>query len=211
MGQGVLNSGIIAVATAVGVAIIASLAAYSMTRLDLPAPGVWLLWLLVSISLPIQLFLVPLVAWWSKLGLYDSRFCLIIIHWAVYSPFATLLIRSFLLAVPTDYIEAARLDGASEFRTVRSIVVPVVWPGILTASLIAGLLAYNEFLLAVTFIQGGERAPVSLALYSFQSAFTTNYAVVSAAGLLMALPIIAVFLALQRRFIDGYAFGGLAN
>jgi hypothetical protein len=98
MGQGILNSGIIAVATAVGVAIIASLAAYSMTRLDLPAPGVWLLWLLVSISLPIQLFLVPLVAWWSKLGLYDSRFCLIIIYWAVYSPFATLLIRSFLLS-----------------------------------------------------------------------------------------------------------------
>jgi ABC-type glycerol-3-phosphate transport system permease component len=72
MGHGILNSGIIAVATAVGVAIIASLAAYSMTRLDLPAPGVWLLWLLVSISLPIQLFLVPLVAWWSKLGLYDD-------------------------------------------------------------------------------------------------------------------------------------------
>ena len=71
MGQGILNGGIIAVATAVGVAIIASLAAHSMTRLDLPAPGVWLLWLLVSISLPIQLFLVPLVAWSSKLGLYD--------------------------------------------------------------------------------------------------------------------------------------------
>lgn len=87
----------------------------------------------------------------------------------------------------------------------------MVWPGILTASLIAGLLAYNEFLLAVTFIQGGEQAPVSLALYSFQSAFTTSYALVSAAGLLMALPIIAVFLALQRRFIDGYASGGLAN
>ena len=93
MGGALLNSLVIAVATAAGVALIATLAAYAMTRLDLPGGGGWILWLLVSSSLPIQLFLVPLVTWWSTLGLYNQPVGLIIIYWAVYSPFATLLVR----------------------------------------------------------------------------------------------------------------------
>ncbi|MDN4640040.1 carbohydrate ABC transporter permease [Agreia sp. PsM10] len=211
MGQALLNSGIIAIFAAAGVALIASMAAYAMTRLELPGKGGWILWLLVSTSLPIQLFLVPLVSWWSFLGLYNERIGLVIIYWAVYSPFATLLIRSFLISLPDEYLEAARIDGAGEIRLFFRIVLPMVWPGVLTAALVAGLQAYNEFMLAVTFIQDRDAQPVALSLYSFQQGFTTDYSMVSAAGLIMALPVIIVFVLAQRKFIEGYASGGLAN
>ncbi|SDR96910.1 carbohydrate ABC transporter permease [Microterricola viridarii] len=211
MGQGILNSLIISVSTAVGVCVIAGLAAYAMTRLDLPGKNNWMLYLLVSTSLPIQMFLVPLLTWWSTLGLYNSQFGLIVIYWAIYSPFATLLLRSFLIAIPPQYEEAARIDGAGEFRLFTSIVVPMIWPGFITAALVAGLQAYNEFLLAVTFIQDADRLPASLALYSFQQNLTPNWALVSAAGLIMALPAIVIFIFLQRKFIEGYTQGGMAN
>lgn len=211
MGGALLNSAIIAVSTAVGVALIASMAAYAMTRLDLPAKGGWILWLLVSSSLPLQLFLVPLVAWWSLLGLYNERIGLIIIYWAVFSPFATLLIRSFLVGLPAEFEEAARLDGAGELRVFFRVIVPMIWPGILTAALVAGLQAYNEFMLAVTFLQDREAMPASLSVYAFQQGFTTDWSLVSAAGLIMAIPVVIVFLLLQRKFIEGYASGGLAN
>lgn len=211
MGQGLLNSAIISLSTALGVCIIASTAAYSMTRLDLPAKGAWILYLLVSTSLPIQMFLVPLLSWWSTLGLYDTQFGLIVIYWAIYSPFATMLLRSFLLAIPKEFEEAARLDGAGELRLFGRVIVPMIWPGILTVALVSGLQAYNEFLLAVTFIQDSDKLPVSLSLYSFQQNFSPNWALVSAAGLIMAVPVIVLFLFLQRKFIEGYTQGGLAN
>lgn len=211
MGQGLLNSLVISGSTAVGVCVIASMAAYSMTRLDLPGKGVWILYILVSTSLPLQLFLVPLLAWWSTLGLYNSQFGLIIIYWAVYSPFATMLLRSFLLTIPKEYEEAARLDGAGEVRLYSRVIVPMIWPGMLTVALIAGLQAYNEFLLAVTFIQDGARLPVSISLFSFQQTYSPDWALVSAAGLIMAIPVVIVFVLLQKRFIEGYSQGGLAN
>lgn len=211
MGGALLNSAIISVSTAVGVAFIAATAAYAMTRLDLPAKGGWILWLLVSSSLPLQLFLVPLVAWWSMLGLYNERIGLIIIYWAVFSPFATLLIRSFLVGLPKEYEEAARMDGAGEFQVFFRVIAPMVWPGILTAALVAGLQAYNEFMLAVTFLQDRDAMPASLSLYSFQQGFTTDWSLVSAAGMIMALPVVILFLVMQRKFIEGYASGGLAN
>lgn len=211
MGTALLNSGIIAVASAAGVALIASMAAYALTRLDLPGKGGWIVWLLVSSSLPIQLFLVPLVSWWSFLGLYNERVGLVIIYWAVYSPFATLLIRSFMIGVPDEYLEAARIDGAGELRLFFRIVLPMVWPGVLTAALVAGLQAYNEFMLAVTFLQDREAQPVALSLYSFQQGFTTDWSLVSAAGVIMALPVVILFVLAQRKFIEGYASGGLAN
>jgi raffinose/stachyose/melibiose transport system permease protein len=209
MGGALLNSLLIATATAAGVAFIATAAAYAMTRLGLPGEGGWILWLLVSSSLPIQLFLVPLVSWWSVLGLYNQPIGLVIIYWAVYSPFATLLVRSSLVGLTRTYEEAARLDGAGEVRVLTRIVLPMIWPTVLTAALVSGLQAYNEFMLAVTFIQDRDFRPVALSLYSFQQGFTTDWSLVGAAGLIMALPVVVLFLTMQGRFIDGYASRGV--
>ncbi|WP_405795442.1 carbohydrate ABC transporter permease [Streptomyces sp. NBC_01506] len=211
MGVGLRNSAVIVIATALGVCVIASCAAYALSRLRVPGSNGFIYYLLVTTALPIQLFLVPLFYMWTNLGLYDSLFGLIVIYWAIFSPFATLLIRSFMVGLPKEYEEAARLDGAGEWRVFTRVVLPMAWPGILTAALVAGLGAYNEFLLAVTFIQSSDKMPVSTALFSFQSGYTQDYTLISAGGMIMVIPVLIAFLLLQRRFIDGYTSSGMTG
>jgi raffinose/stachyose/melibiose transport system permease protein len=211
MGQGLLNSLVIVVGTVAGVTIVSSLAAYAMARLDLPGGSTVILYLLVTSSLPMQMFLVPLFYLWTQAGLYDSLIGLIIIYVAVFSPFATLLLRAFLLSLPRELEEAARIDGAGELRIALRVVLPNAIPGLLTVALVTALSAYNEFLFAVTFLQNSALMPVSTAFFSFQTSYVQNGVLNAAAGLIMLLPMLILFLLLQRRFVDGMANTGMSS
>jgi raffinose/stachyose/melibiose transport system permease protein len=211
MGAGLRNSALVVTATAFGVCVISGCAAYAMSRLRVPGSNFFIFYLLVTASLPIQLFLVPLFYLWTSLGLYDNLFGLVIVYWAIFSPFATLLIRSFMVALPKEYEEAARIDGAGDLRVLTRVILPMAWPGFLTATLVAGLSAYNEFMLAVTFIQSSGKMPVSTSFFSFQSGYTQNYTLISAGGLIMVIPVLIAFLLLQRRFIEGYTSSGMTG
>ncbi|HVX45888.1 MAG TPA: carbohydrate ABC transporter permease, partial [Mycobacteriales bacterium] len=103
------NSLIIVAGTVAGVCLIAGCAAYAMARLQLPGGNAVMVYLIVMSALPIQLFLVPLFYMWAKLHLYDTLIGVIIIYWAIFSPFATLLLRSFMMNIPRELEEAARL------------------------------------------------------------------------------------------------------
>lgn len=209
MGAGFVNSLVIVVGTVAGICVIAGCGAYAMGRLDLPGAGGFMGYLLVSSALPIQLFLVPLFFLWTRLGLYDTLFGLIVIYWAVFSPFATLLLRSFIIGIPRDYDAAARIDGAGELGILFRIILPISWPGFLTIALVSALSAYNEFLLAVTFLQTDTRMPVSLTFFAFQQGYTQNYSLITAAGVIMMAPMVLLFLLLQRKFVDGITAAGL--
>ena len=209
LGRGMLNSVFIVGGTVVGVVIIAGLAGYALARLPIPGRSVAVVYLLVSSALPIQVFLVPLFFLWTKLSLYDSRFGLIVIYWGLFSPFASLLVRAYILQTPSEYEDAARVDGASELTVLSRIVLPLSWPGIMTAGLVVGLWAWNEFLIAVTFIQNPSKLPASLAFYAFQQGYTRNYTLISAAGVTLAAPMLILFVLLQRRFIAGLSSSGL--
>ena len=211
MGAGLLNSLIVVVGTVAGVCVIAGCAAYAMARLDLPGSGTFITYLLVSSSLPTQMFLVPLFYLWTKLNLYDSLFGLIVIYWGLFSPFATLLLRSFMITIPREFEEAARMDGAGELRVLFQVVLPNALPGFLTIALVTALSAYNEFLIAVTFIQDSSLLPVSTTFFTFQQGFTQDYTLIGAAGMIMVLPMLLLFLALQRRFIEDVSSSGLGG
>ncbi|MFD1719638.1 carbohydrate ABC transporter permease [Georgenia deserti] len=211
IGIGLLNSAVIVAGTVVLVCLVASCGAYALARIDVPGGGWVVVYLLVASSLPIQLFLVPLFYLWARMQLYDTHLGLILIHAAVFSPFATLLLRSFLVNMPPDYENAARLDGANEFTVFLKVVMPMAWPGLLTVALTTTLQSYNEFLLAVTFIQSDEYLPVSSALFNFRQGFTQDYTMIAAAGVIMAAPMLLAFLLLQRRFIEGITSSGLGG
>jgi raffinose/stachyose/melibiose transport system permease protein len=211
MGAGLINSVIVVAGTVAGVCVIAGGAAYALARLNLPGANTYITYLLVTGSVPTQMFLVPLFYLWTRLNLYDSLFGLIVIYWALFSPFATLLLRTFMLAIPREIEEAARIDGAGEIRLLIRVVLPIAAPGFLTIALVSALSAYNEFLIAVTFIQNGALLPVSTTFFSFQQGYTQDYTLIGAAGLIMVLPMLLLFLALQRRFIDGVSSTGLAG
>jgi raffinose/stachyose/melibiose transport system permease protein len=204
-----VNSTILTVGTVVGVCIIAGTSAYAMARLDLPGTDAVLLYLFVASAVPFQLFLVPLFFLWSILHLTNSRFGLIVIYWAIFSPLATLLLRSYLVGLPRDFEDAARIDGANELQVMLRVVLPLSWPGLLTVALVTGVYAWNEFFFAITFIQDKNLKPVTTSFLAFQSAYSQNWGLTSAAAIYIILPIVVLFLFLQRRFISGLTAGGL--
>ena len=204
-----VNSTILTVGTVVGVCIIAGTSAYAMARLDLPGTDAVLLYLFVASAVPFQLFLVPLFFLWSTLHLTNSRFGLIVIYWAIFSPLATLLLRSYLVRLPRDFEDAARIDGANELQVMLRVVLPLSWPGLLTVALVSGVAAWNEFFFAITFIQDKNLKPVTTSFLAFQSTYSQNWGLTSAAAIYIILPIVVLFLILQRRFISGLTAGGL--
>jgi raffinose/stachyose/melibiose transport system permease protein len=204
-----LNSTILTVGTVVGVCIIAGTSAYAMARLDLPGTDAVLLYLFVASAVPFQLFLVPLFFLWSILHLTNTLFGLIVIYWAIFSPLATLLLRSYLVGLPRDFEDAARIDGANELQVMLRVVLPLSWPGLLTVALVTGVQAWNEFFFAVTFIQDKDLKPVTTSFLAFQSTYSQNWGLTSAAAIYIILPILVLFLFLQRRFISGLTAGGL--
>ena len=204
-----VNSTILTFGTIFGVCIIAGTSAYAMARLNLPGTDAVLLYLFVVSAVPFQLFLIPLFFLWSTLNLTNTRFGLIVIYWAIFSPLGTLLLRSYLVQLPRDFEDAARIDGANELQVLLRVVLPLSWPGLLTVALVSGLATWNEFFFALTFIQDNNLKPVTTSFLAFQTTFSQDWALTSAAAIYIMLPIVVLFLILQRRFISGLTAGGL--
>ena len=203
------NSALLVAATVAGVLVVSGLAAYALGRLKPPGSDALTMYMLAGTALPAQLFMVPLFFVWARLGLVNNLLGVVIIYWAVFSPFATFLLRAYMASLPADFEDAARVDGASEWYIFWSIIRPLSWPGFLTAGLITGLAAWNEFLFAVTFLQQEELKTVTASLYSFNSRYERDWALTNAASVIMILPALILFLLLQRRFIAGLTHGGL--
>jgi raffinose/stachyose/melibiose transport system permease protein len=203
------NSAILVAGTVIGVLVLGGMAAYSLSKLNLPGAGALTIYLLVGTSVPIFLYLVPLFFLWHKLGLVNNLFGLIVIYIAINAPFAIFLLRSYMLQLPRDFEDAARVDGASEWQVFTRIVVPLSWPGFLTVGLVVALSVWNEFLLATVFLTEQDLFTVVTSYYNFATRFSRDWTMTSAAAVMMILPVIVIFLALQRRFIEGLTQGGL--
>ncbi|MFM9108239.1 MAG: carbohydrate ABC transporter permease [Chloroflexota bacterium] len=203
------NSSLLVAGTVAGVLVLGGMAAYSLAKLRLPGENAVMLYLLIGTSLPIQLFLVPLFFTWQRLGLVNSLFGLVIIYIATNAPFAVFLLRSYMIQLPSDFEDAARVDGASEWEVFQRIVIPLAWPGFLTAGLVVALNVWNEFLLATVFLTDQDKFTVVTSYANFATRFSRDWTLTSAASLMMIAPVIIIFLLLQRRFIEGLTQGGL--
>ena len=204
-----VNSVILVIGTVTSVLFLGGMAAYSLARLKLPGGGVVMLYLLVGSSLPVQLFLVPLFFMWRKLGLVNTLYGLIIIYTATFSPFAIFLLRSYLIGLSNDFEDAARVDGANEWQVFIRIIIPLSWPAFLTVGLVVGLGVWNEFLMATVFLTKPNLFTVVTSYYHFTTRFGRDWALTSAAAVMMIAPILLLFLSLQRRFIAGLTQGGV--
>ncbi len=203
------NSAILVLGTVTGVLVFGGLAAYSLARLN-PAGSSWLMfYFLVVSTLPLWLYLVPLFFLWRTLGLINSRFGLIIIYVALHAPFAIFLLRSYLVQLPADFEDAARIDGANELQVFTKVVLPLAWPGFLTVGLVVALAVWGEFPLALIFVNDPDLFPVATSYFKFTSRFSRDWGLTSAAAVMMLAPVLIIFLALQRRFIEGLTQGGI--
>ena len=203
------NTAILVVGTVIAVLVFGGMAAYSLARLDLPGAALMTLYFLVISSLPVQLYLVPLFYLWNKLGLVNNLFGLMIIYVALQSPFSVFLLRSYMLQLPKDFEDAARVDGANEIQVFTRVVVPLSWPSFLTVGLIVSLYVWNEFLMASVFLTNSKLFTVVTSYYYFATRFSRDWSLTSAGAIMMTIPILVIFLSMQRRFIAGLTQGGL--
>ena len=206
-----LNSTILVVGTLVINLTLSGMAAFSLAVLNPRGRMTVVLgiYLLVGISIPAQMFILPLFILWKNLHLTNTYLGLIIIYSALNAPFAVFLIRSYMIQLPSELFDAAKIDGANTFQLFYRIAVPLSWPVFLTTGLVVGLAVWNEFLFALTFIQTEAYKPISTILFAFQSRFENDYSLVSAASIMMAAPIAILFMFFQRKFIAGLTGGGL--
>jgi raffinose/stachyose/melibiose transport system permease protein len=209
LGTAVRNSTIVTGATVLGVCVIAGLAAYAIAKMRMPGAGLLTAYFLGSTTIPAQLFLVPLYFLWLHLHLVDNILGVIIIYLAVFTPFSVFLLRAYFIALPDAIEDAARVDGASELQVLWHIVVPLAKPAFLTVALIVGMWSWNEFLYAVTFLHSPDVQTAAISYQDFTNNISTAVAEQNAAGLILILPIVLLYVLLQRRFIEGMTSGGL--
>jgi multiple sugar transport system permease protein len=202
------NSVIVAVVTTVGNLLFCSAAGYALAKL--PFPGKRLLFgtVLGTIMVPSIVTIVPLFVLTSNLGLANTLSGLILPFLA--QAFGVFLMRQFIFSIPNDLLEAARIDGASEFRIYWQIVLPPCKPALATLGILTFLASWNNFLwpLVSATTEDKYTLPVALALYAIGQN-RTDYDLLLAGAVVLVLPVLFVFVLLQRHFVRGIATTGL--
>lgn len=202
------NSAIVAIATVLGNLVFCSMVGYALAKMEFPGRRLLFLLVMVTLMVPGVVTFVPLFVMVSSLGLVNTYPALILPF--VTAPVGVFLMRQFMLGIPEPLLEAARLDGAGEWRIFTRIVMPLCGPPLATLGILTFLSSWNNFLWPLVAAQTEEMytLPVALSLYSTgQNA--TNYGLLLAGSVLVITPIIVLFVFLQRWFIRGVATTGL--
>lgn len=191
-----------------GTVIACPLVAYSLAKVRWRGSRPLLILVLATMMLPPQVTLIPLFLVWNGLGATNTYLPLIVPAF-LGTPFFIFMIRQFLLSVPDELIEAARLDGASEFRTYATIVLPLAKPAIITAAIFQFVWAWTDFLNPLIYLNDESTYTLSLGLYAFFGENDVAWGPLMAACVLFTLPAVVIFLIGQKFFIGGAAAGAL--
>ncbi|MET0414950.1 MAG: carbohydrate ABC transporter permease [Actinoplanes sp.] len=202
------NSALVAVLTTAGNLLFCSLLGYALAKLPFPGRRALFLVVLGMLMVPGMVLFVPQFVLVSNLGLANSYAGLVLPFLA--GPFGVFLMRQFLSTIPDDLIEAARVDGAGEWRIFFRIVLPLCRPALATLGILTFLASWNNFLwpLVVATTEDKYTLPVALALYSVGQN-RTDFGLLLAGAVVVVLPVLVVFLILQRHFMRGIATTGL--
>jgi raffinose/stachyose/melibiose transport system permease protein len=199
------NSVIItAIKVPVGV-IIEAMAAFALTLMPFKWSGKVFTFILIGLIVPIQMALVPLTLLMNFLNLIDTRTGLTLLYLGFGVPFGVLVMRGFFRTIPTELIEAAKIDGCSYLRIFFQIALPLALPAVLSLCILDGVATWNEFILAQIFLRSDELRTLPLGLVNFSTQFSTEYNQLAAAVLISLVPLIIVFLFFQRYFVSGMA------
>src|SRR4030088_2751803 len=166
---------------------------------------------MASTTVPVQLYLFPLYFIFAKLGLVNSIPAVALIYTAMFSPFAIFLLRTYVISIPFALEEAAKVDGATPWQLFYYVILPMMRPGLLTVAIIVGLNAWNEFVIAVTFLQDDSTITAIVKFYNLTGQYSTDWGQMLAAAVMIVLPVVLVFVLLQRRFIDGMTAGAVKS
>jgi raffinose/stachyose/melibiose transport system permease protein len=189
--------------------LISALAAYPLAKISFKLSQPMFLFFLIGLAVPIQVALQPLVIMMRDLGLSNTLFALMPPYIAFGIPLQVLVLRGFFRQIPTELVEAARVDGASEVSIFFRIMAPLSVPALAALAIIDTLATWNEFLLALVLISEKTSRTVPIGLMQFQGEHSSDYTVLMAGVALSIIPVLVIFLLLQRYFVTGLTAGAV--
>ncbi|WP_415840273.1 carbohydrate ABC transporter permease, partial [Nocardiopsis gilva] len=183
------------------------LAAYVLGRYAFPGAGLVLGYLIAGLMIPIRLGIVPVFYLFDSLGLLDSRLGLVLVYAASGVPFAVFILTAFFRQVPGELAEAARIDGAGEFRLFAQVMLPQVRPALATVMLFQGIQLWNDFFFPLVLIRDSAKYTLPVGLTAFFTEYGLNQSLLYAGLVITTLPLVVLFLLATRQVVDGLTAG----
>ena len=207
VGPYMINSLKITIPTMLGAVGIACLTGYALAIYRFKLNLMVFFIFIAGNFVPFQILMVPVRELTLQIGLYNSMWGLVLFHVAFQAGFCTLFMRNFIKALPFDLIEAARIDGASEFTIFRRVVLPLMRPAIAALCVLIFTFIWNDFFWATVLIQSESDMPVTGGLKALNGQWVARWHLVSAGSIVAALPPVVMFFAMQKHFIAGLTLG----
>ncbi|GIT82062.1 sugar ABC transporter permease [Leifsonia sp. LS1] len=201
------NTVLVSAARVIGTVVIGVLAAYALAIIKVPGARFILIGILALLMVPGDIFIIPNYAIIASAGLTNTLVALFLPN--IFDVFAVFLLYQFFRGIPRELVEAARIDGLTHVRIIWSIVVPIAKSGIITVALLTVLSEWKELLWPIVINRSVDKLPLGPGLALLQGTYTTDYNVLMSAGALAALPMVIIFLVLQKHFIASVARSGL--
>jgi len=209
MGLFFVNSLIVTCCTVAGVLILSTMAAVALAKYRFPGRTILFAMFIAGNFVPYQILMIPVRDLVLRLGAYDTVWALILFHTAFQTGFATLFMRNFIVALPDELFEAARLEGASEFQILTRIVVPLLRPALAGLSVLLFTFVWNDYFWALVLVQSDAAKPLTLGLAGLKGEWLTAWNLISAGAVLAALPPVMLFFLMQKHFVAGLTVGAV--
>jgi len=201
------NTAKITIAVTVLQLLTSSLAAYAFAKLRFPFRDTLFLGYIATIAMPWQVYMVPQFLLMRELGLHNTQWSLIVLQ--AFTAFGVFLMRQFYQSIPDELCEAARIDGMNEYQIWWRIMLPLSKPALSTLTIFTFVTTWNDFLGPLIYLTKTELKTIQIGLRMFISQYSAEYGLIMAASVVALIPVLVVFLALQRFFVEGIASTGL--
>jgi arabinogalactan oligomer / maltooligosaccharide transport system permease protein len=208
-GRQLLNSVVVAAATTLLGIFLATTAAYAFSRFRFAGRKAGLMAFLVSQMFPGVLTMVPLYLILDALGLLNASLGLIIVYATTAIPFCVWMLKGYFDTIPKDLEESAIMDGASQFTVFWKIILPLSMPAVAVTALFSFMTAWNEFVLAFTFMEEPTSFTLPVTIYNYVGEQSVEWGKFAAASLIVSIPVMALFFALQKNLVGGLTAGGV--
>jgi ABC-type glycerol-3-phosphate transport system permease component len=209
VGRALLNSLIVAGVTTVICVVVAGMAAYALARLQIPFKRTLLMLILTTQMFPLVVLIIPLFVLMRNADLIGTYQGLVVAYLAFTVPLAIWIMRGFIVTIPEELEHAAMIDGATRVGAMFRVILPIAGPGLVATATLSFIAAWNEFMLALTFMNEEDRKTLPLVLQSFVGRGDTDWGAVMATSVIYTLPVVIFFLLLRRRLMLGMTAGAV--
>jgi len=204
-----LNSVIVGIVSALSAILVGGSAGYAFARFKFRGSKSFSLFILISQMLPLTVLMIPLYYMENSMGLIDTKTGLVIAHLVIVLPLVTWMSKGYFEGIPKEIEEAAKIDGCNTLQTLIAVVLPLVKPAIAATGIYAFISSWNEFTLANVITRSMNSETVSIALFEFSTFYRTDWGCTMAASALITVPVIIVFMCVQKNFVAGLASGAV--